>query len=202
MPEKVFSWSGDFDIISKCAANACIAKDFKVERNTSHLIIFKNRGYDGEIRIKDQSLHLNISANGGNSASAICFAILFFLFGFGLLNAWYVLSRKPKNYIKHIVKRLFTQLQQYSGTTIYIDASGRPITPATQTDHPSFTSEYLEPTSQIESRDFAQQQTPTEISCNLCDGTGICRTCAGLGEIEGERTCELCEGTGKCMCED
>lgn len=121
MPEKIFFWRGDSEILSDCAINACKDEDFTIEENTFDLIAFKNRGYDGTLRIRDQSLTIDISANGGNTFSAICFAILFFLFGFGALNAWYVLSRKPKNYIKKIVRRISNQLQQYPGTTINIE---------------------------------------------------------------------------------
>lgn len=126
MANKVYSWKGDFDTISQCAARACSATDFQVEQNTTHAITFKNRGYDGVIKIKSHTFEVDISANGGNTASAVCFCIMFFLLGFGLLNAWYVLSRKPKNYIKKIVRRTTASLQAYSDTELFTDQIQRP----------------------------------------------------------------------------
>lgn len=121
MPEKIFEWSGLRESISDCAMKACTIEEFEVITANNTEISFKNRGYNGKINFEGNKLKINISANGGLTASTICLCFLVFLFGLQLLNAWYVFSRKPNNFIKKIMAQISLNLQRYPGTSVIME---------------------------------------------------------------------------------
>lgn len=36
------------------------------------------------------------------------------------------------------------------------------------------------------------------ITCNVCSGSGDCKTCGGDGNLDDESKCGVCNGTGDC----
>ena len=74
-----------------------------------------------------------------------------------------------------------------------IDTSGKPATLM-----PS-------PITPTESRSEDLVRPIAHPKCEMCQDTGICYKCAGLGEIENDAgeliTCPICKGTGSCVCE-